>query len=109
MDIEAYLKANYFSRDVAEKAMHDFSVLKRRLRKYGRGTNDAMSIYNLIVGLENEFESAFIDHILSTRFSVDERRIYSSCLRVKRDFRMKEFDSHFLVRLEKDYYRIRHG
>ncbi|AIK68360.1 hypothetical protein P10VF_147 [Rhizobium phage vB_RleM_P10VF] len=109
MDVESYLARKYFSRDVAERAMQDFSTLKRRFRKYGRGTNDALSILNLIHGLENEFDPEFIDYILSTRFTVDERRIYCSCLRVKRDFRMKEFDTHFLARLEKDYYRVRHG
>jgi hypothetical protein len=109
MDVNAYLSVKFFSRDAAEAAMHDFSILKRRLRKWHRGTNDAHSIFNIIWGLENTFEPDFVDHILTTRFSLEERRIYGSCLRAKGERRMKEYNHEFSIHLERDLWRIRHG
>ncbi|AKE44664.1 hypothetical protein AU106_gp033 [Sinorhizobium phage phiM9] len=109
MNVDQYLQSNYFSRDAAEAAMRDFSTLKRRVNKWNRGTNDALSIYNLIHGIENEFDHVFIDHILATRFNADERKIYGSCLRAKGDKRMKDYNHKFSLHLERDLWKAKFG
>jgi hypothetical protein len=109
LNVDEYLKSQYFSRDAAEAAMRDFSILRRRINKWSRGTNDALSIYNLVHGIENEFEDVFIDHILKTRFNQDERNIYSSCLRMRGDTRMNFFNKEFFIQIQADLRRARHG
>jgi hypothetical protein len=109
LNIDQYLKSQYFSRDAAEAAMRDFSILRRRINKWSRGTNDALSIYNLVHGIENEFEIVFIDHILATRFNADERNIYSSCLRMRGDTRMHGYNKEFFIQIQADVRKVRHG
>lgn len=109
MDVEGYLDTKFLSRDQAEVAMKDFSTLKRRINKWTRGTNDALSIFNLIWGIENEFDRSFIEHILATRFGAEDRKIYSSCLRFRGDKRMSPYNVEFSKHLERDMWKVRFG
>ena len=108
LDIDLYLKNNFLCRESAEDAMRDFSIFKRRVNKWRRGTNGTHSIFNLVKGIEYEFEPEFIDHILATRFTSEERAIYQSCLRIEGKQRSVPHNIDFFVQLEKELWKAKH-
>lgn len=106
-EIEDYIRNTFFSREIAESAMHDFSTLRRRINKWKRGTSDAHSIFNLVLSIENRFEKKFIEHLMRTRFNREEREIYYSCLRKKGENVHEHFSVKFSENLEKDIWKAR--
>ena len=95
---------------LVQNALHDFSVLRRRIRKHTRGTNDAYSILNIIIGIQNVFDEDLILELMNTRLNMDERKIYKASLRyAKRDVYGGDYDREFLRKLEEEFSAIRFG
>jgi hypothetical protein len=109
MDVQAYLDKKFLSRASADEAMRVFLTLRRRIRKYERGTSSAHAVLNIVIGIENTFDRDFVFHILNTRYNVDERLIYISCLRNIYKIETPHYNREFSLQLERDIYAATKG
>lgn len=108
-DIENYLNENFKSRKYADESFGFFYKLKRRFRRFDRGTTDAHLIYNMYLTIENAFCSDFVDYMVETRFGMEDRLKFNACRKFSNRPYTGDYNRAFFERLETEYWKARRG